>query len=81
MHMVGQSQIRGLIRTYPDCDEGVGSEKLPSGRNPDRTCAVSAAGIAFSKSDMQGIESQPARPTRCRGAEADRSGLPVPSSF
>jgi hypothetical protein len=37
--------------------------------------------LFFSSPDMQGVESQPATPTRCRGAEADQSGLPAPSGF
>jgi integrase/recombinase XerD len=47
---------------------------------------INAAGTLFRRTllalffcpDMQGVESPP---TRCRGAEADRSGLPVPSGF
>jgi hypothetical protein len=35
--------------------------------------------LFFPSPDMQGVESPPATPTQCRGAEADRSGLPVPS--
>jgi hypothetical protein len=30
--------------------------------NPERTCAVSAAGIVFPSPEMQGVESQPLRP-------------------
>src|ERR1035441_4300447 len=35
--------------------------------------------LFFPSPNMQGVESPPTTPTRCRGAEVDRSGLPVPS--
>ena len=41
--------------------------------HPDRTRAVSAVGIVFPSPDMQGVESPATTPTRCGGAEADRS--------
>jgi len=51
------------------------------GDNPDRTCAVRGAGIISSKPRHTGCRIQPATPTGCRGAEADRSGLSVPWGF